>query len=155
MKKEGTLLLSDYAAQIAPTDVLGRSDFSPVLQGLYGEVGGIMTTAKKHVREQSAFPGFRKAAEEEFGDTLWYLAAICRRLDVPLEEVFAEAANHGSAPFTWAGSPGFPGGAGCSDGDGSTGGLSLPLSRRSVSICCTSRLGLVADTGTKPDSAPQ
>jgi len=42
-----------------------------------------------------------------------------------------------------------------SAGAGSTGGLSLPLSRRSVSICCTSRLGLVADTGTKPDSAPQ
>ena len=35
------------------------------------------------------------------------------------------------------------------------GGLSLPLSRRSLSICSTSRLGLVADTGTKPDSAPQ
>jgi len=96
MKKEGTLLLSDYAAQIAATDVLGRSDFNPVLQGLYGEVGGIMAAAKKHVREKSAFPGFRKAAEEEFGDTLWYLAALCRRLDVPLEEVFAEAANHGN-----------------------------------------------------------
>ncbi|MCZ8402226.1 nucleoside triphosphate pyrophosphohydrolase family protein [Achromobacter xylosoxidans] len=96
MKKEGTLLLSDYAAQVAATDVLGQSDFNPVLQGLYGEVGGIMATAKKHVREQSAFPGFRKAAEEEFGDTLWYLAAVCRRVDVPLEEVFSEAANHGN-----------------------------------------------------------
>lgn len=96
MTKEGTLLLSDYAAQVAATDVLGQSDFNPVLQGLYGEVGGIMATAKKHVREQSAFPGFRKAAEEEFGDTLWYLAAVCRRLDVPLEEVFSEAANHGN-----------------------------------------------------------
>lgn len=95
MKKEGTLLLSDYASQVAATDVLGQSDFNPVLQGLYGEVGGIMATAKKHVRERSAFPGFRKAAEEEFGDTLWYLAAVCRRIDVPLEEVFAEASNYG------------------------------------------------------------
>jgi hypothetical protein len=94
MKKEGTLLLSDYASQVAATDVLGPSDFNPVLQGLYGEVGGIMATAKKHVREQSAFPGFRKAAEEEFGDTLWYLAAVCRRIGVPLEDVFSEAANH-------------------------------------------------------------
>ena len=96
MKKEGSLLLSDYAAEIAATDVLNPSDFNPVLQGLYGEVGGIMATVKKHVRDKSAYPGFKKAAEEEFGDTLWYLAAICRRLNIPLDEIFGEAANHGN-----------------------------------------------------------
>ena len=96
MKKEGSLLLSDYAAEIAATDVLNQNDFNPVLQGLYGEVGGIMATAKKSVRERTAYPGFKKAAEEEFGDTLWYLAAICRRLQIPLEEIFSEAANHGN-----------------------------------------------------------
>lgn len=96
MKSEGFLLLSNYAAEIAATDVLNPNDFSPVLQGLYGEVGGIMATAKKSVREGTAYPGFKKAAEEEFGDTLWYLAAICRRLQIPLEEIFAEAANHGN-----------------------------------------------------------
>ena len=96
MKKEGSLLLSEYATEVAATDVLGSTDFNPVLQGLYGEVGGIMSTAKKHVREKSAYPGFRLAAEEEFGDTLWYLAAICRRMQVPLEEIFTEAANHGN-----------------------------------------------------------
>ena len=96
MQKEGSLLLSDYAAEIAATDVLNPTDFSPVLQGLYGEIGGIMATAKKHIREKSAYPGFKKAAEEEFGDTLWYLAALCRRMQIPLEEVFAEAANHGN-----------------------------------------------------------
>ncbi|VEB44215.1 Uncharacterised protein [Chromobacterium violaceum] len=95
MKKEGSLLLSDYAAEIAATDVLNPNDFNPVLQGLYGEVGGIMATAKKNVRERTAYPGFKKAAEEEFGDTLWYLAAICRRLQIPLEDIFVEAANHG------------------------------------------------------------
>lgn len=96
MKNEGSLLLSDYEAEIAATDVLNPNDFNPVLQGLYGEVGGIMTTVKKHVRDKSAYPGFKKAAEEEFGDTLWYLAAICRRLNVPLDEIFGEAANHGN-----------------------------------------------------------
>ncbi|HBO1290825.1 pyrophosphatase [Pseudomonas aeruginosa] len=95
MHKEGSLLLSEYASEVAATDVLSPTDFNPVLQGLYGEVGGIMSTAKKHVREKSAYPGFRRAAEEEFGDTLWYLAAICRRMEIPLEVVFAEAANHG------------------------------------------------------------
>ncbi len=96
MQKEGSLLFSDYAAQIADTDVLSPSDFNPVLQGLYGEVGGIMATVKKHVRDKSAYPGFKRAAEEEFGDTLWYLAAICRRLNVPLDEIFGEAASHGN-----------------------------------------------------------
>lgn len=51
---------------------------------------------QKHVREKSAYHGFRRAAEEEFGDTLWYLAAICRRMQAPLEDIFAEAANHGN-----------------------------------------------------------
>lgn len=96
MKKEGSLLLSDYAAEIAATDVLNPSDFNPVLQGLYGEVGGIMASVKKHVRDKSAYPGFKKVAEEEFGDTLWYLAAICRRLNFPLDEIFGDAANHGN-----------------------------------------------------------
>jgi len=94
MKKVGSILLSDYAADTSSTDVLGSGDLNAVLQGLYGEVGGIMATAKKNVRDGVAYPGYRRAAEEEFGDTLWYLAAICRRVQIPLEEIFAEAANH-------------------------------------------------------------
>lgn len=90
---KGTLLLSDYVDQIADTDVLNPSEIGPTLLGLYGEVGGIMSTAKKHIREQSAYPGFKLAAEEEFGDTLWYLAALCRRLRIPFDELFAEAAG--------------------------------------------------------------
>ena len=90
-----SLLLSEYAAEIAATDVLDPSDVGPILQGLYGEVGGIMSTAKKHIREKSAYPGFRRAAEEEFGDTLWYLAALCRRRNIQLDELVAEAARGG------------------------------------------------------------
>ena len=92
-RNTGSFLLTDYAAQIADTDVLDPSDIGPILQGLYGEVGGIMSTAKKHIREQSAYPGFKRAAEEEFGDTLWYLAALCRRLNIPFDELFVEAAS--------------------------------------------------------------
>jgi MazG C-terminal domain len=95
IQSTGSFLLSDYAREIADTDVLDPSEISPILQGLYGEVGGIMSTAKKHIREKSAYPGFRRAAEEEFGDTLWYLAALCRRLSIPLDELFAEAASGG------------------------------------------------------------
>lgn len=96
MKNEGSLLLTEYEAQIAPTDLISQTELSPIQQGLFGEVGGIMATAKKTIREGSAFPEYRKAAEEEFGDTLWYFAALCRRMAIPLDEVFAEAANHGN-----------------------------------------------------------
>lgn len=95
-KDDGSLLLSVYEQEIAPTDILAFDDLYPVLLGLYGEVGGIMSTVKKHVREKTAFPGYQKAAEEEFGDTLWYLAALCRRLNIPLDEIFTEASEHNS-----------------------------------------------------------
>ena len=86
----GSVPLSDYVTQIEGTDVLSADSLEPVQLGLYGEVGGIMSAAKKHVREGEAFPGFRKAAEEEFGDTLWYFATLCRRLGHSLEEIFTD-----------------------------------------------------------------
>lgn len=90
-----SILLSDYAAGIIETDVLGP-ELSPILQGLFGEVGGVMSTAKKVTREGKAYVGHRRAAEEEFGDTLWYLAALCSRLDVSLEEVCCTAVDEGN-----------------------------------------------------------
>ena len=89
----GSLLLSEYADAVADTDVLDPRDIGPVLQGLYGEVGGIMSAAKKHIREQNAYPGFKRAAEEEFGDTLWYLAALCRRLSISFDDLIADAVS--------------------------------------------------------------
>lgn len=91
----GSILLSEYANAIIGTDVLGN-DFAPVLMGLFGEVGGIMAAAKKHAREGSAFPGFRAAAEEEFGDTLWYFTALCRRIGIPLEAIFEDITADGT-----------------------------------------------------------
>lgn len=91
----GSVPLTDYVAQIEGTDVLNADSLEPVQLGLYGEVGGIMSASKKHVREGEAFPGFRKAAEEEFGDTLWYFAALCRRLGHPLEDIFTDGSANG------------------------------------------------------------
>lgn len=121
----GTLLLADYAAEIKCTDVLDSSDVVPVLQGLYGEVGGIMSTAKKHIREKSAYPGFRRAAEDEFGDTLWYLAALCRRQSISLEEVFAEAATGEQFRTVGAASDTF---------DGTFASIAIPISVDSVDV---------------------
>jgi hypothetical protein len=84
--------LSDYLAVVAKTDKLPR-DVTPVLYGLYGEVGSVMATAKKHIREGAAYPTFRESAREEFGDALWYLAALCRRLDLDLSKLLLDAAE--------------------------------------------------------------
>jgi len=67
--------------------------------GLYGEVGGIMATAKKRVREPHAFPKDQQAAaREEFGDALWYFAAYCRRRGASIESIFADASGHRMIP---------------------------------------------------------
>jgi len=105
----GSIVLAKYAADVLPTDVLPPDDLNRALMGLYGEVGGIMSSAKKHVREGDAYPGFKRAAEEEFGDTLWYFNAVCRRVDASLEQIFAEAANGSSFATTCAASDASPG----------------------------------------------
>jgi NTP pyrophosphatase (non-canonical NTP hydrolase) len=88
-----SILLTDYMRQVEPTDRLPFDDLQPVLLGLFGEVGSIMATAKKFHREQDAYAGYRHAVEEEFGDALWYLTALCRRLNIRLDEILGDAAN--------------------------------------------------------------
>ena len=83
------VLLSEYEQAIAATDRFEDSEVTPILLGLFGEVGSVMSTSKKLHREQAAFTGFRRDVEEELGDTLWYVTALCRRLDVKLSDMFA------------------------------------------------------------------
>ena len=90
---EGTILLRDYMREIKPTDKLPQDNLEPVLMGLFGEVGSIMATAKKHHREKAAYAGYRQAVEEEFGDALWYFTTLCRRLDIGVDTILSEAAD--------------------------------------------------------------
>lgn len=83
-----SVLLRDYEKAILPTDRLPRDDLRPVLFGLFGEVGGVMTTIKKLHREEKAYSGYRTAVIEELGDALWYFATLCRRLEYCLEKIF-------------------------------------------------------------------
>jgi NTP pyrophosphatase (non-canonical NTP hydrolase) len=92
-KPEGTILLREYASEIASTDKLSSNDLQPVLMGLFGEVGSLMATSKKRLRDEDAYTEYYDAVCEEFGDVLWYLGAICRRLKINLEDVFFHASN--------------------------------------------------------------
>jgi len=87
-----SILLSEYMSQVEPTDRLAVGDLHPILLGLFGEVGSIMATAKKFHREKEAYVGYRHAVEEEFGDALWYFTALCRRLDIRMDEILSDAA---------------------------------------------------------------
>jgi hypothetical protein len=64
-----TILLREYASSVEATDRFGKDEVQPIVLGLFGEVGSVMSAVKKHKREGSAFLGFRKVVEEEFGDT--------------------------------------------------------------------------------------
>lgn len=89
----GGMLLQNYARKIEPTDHLYPSELYPIQMGLFGEVGSIMTAAKKLIRESRAYPEYQQAVEEEFGDTLWYLNALCRRLGTSIDTIFSETAD--------------------------------------------------------------
>lgn len=90
---QSSILLREYIEKILPTDKLRQDDLRPVLLGLFGEVGSIMATAKKLHREREAYAGYHHAVEEEFGDALWYFAALCRRLNIDIVEIFSETTN--------------------------------------------------------------
>lgn len=85
------ILLSEYVAGAQATDKFAQTDIQPILLGLFGEIGSVMSAVKKNKREREAFVGYHRAVEEEFGDALWYLAALCHRLGVSLETILADA----------------------------------------------------------------
>lgn len=94
LNKSPNILLSDYENTIASTDRFEESEVTPILLGLFGEVGSVMTTSKKLRREKSAFPGYMRDVEEELGDTLWYVTALSRRLRLSISNLFAEAISN-------------------------------------------------------------
>ena len=93
MPAQSGLSIAEYESSSAETDRLASDALTPVRLGLFGEVGSLMATSKKYHREGEAYAAHRDAVIDEFGDTLWYLAALCRRLGHSLKEVVAEASQ--------------------------------------------------------------
>jgi NTP pyrophosphatase (non-canonical NTP hydrolase) len=89
----GAILLQEYERLIIETDRFSVEDINPIRLGLYGEVGSIMAASKKFRREKKAYPTYKDAVEEEFGDALWYFSALCKRVNIELAGVF-DAAFH-------------------------------------------------------------
>lgn len=89
MDKDLFELLNKFDRVVRETDKMPAHDLSGVLMGLFGEVGSVMATAKKLRREGDVYSEYAKACVEEFGDTLWYLTAVCNRLGVNIADMFA------------------------------------------------------------------
>lgn len=83
--------LKDYQEQILSTDKLPKEKIYPIIMGLYGEVGSLMTTVKKYHREGSTYTKYEDAAIEELGDTIWYFSTLLNRLGYNLDDIFCSS----------------------------------------------------------------
>jgi NTP pyrophosphatase (non-canonical NTP hydrolase) len=91
-------MIQEYLTMVRATDQFPEDDVQPILLGLYGEVGSIMTAVKKLKREARAYSGFRDQVVEELGDAFWYLSALSRRFGIPLEGIVARAFDDSTRP---------------------------------------------------------
>ena len=103
-----TLTLDEYQHAAAQTDIGHESTEPDVpLLGLAGEVGSLIAEFKKKRRPDGvAYTGFEDVVVTELGDILWYLAALARRVGVPLSTV--AHANLEKTRARWLPSDGAP-----------------------------------------------
>lgn len=57
------------------------------LMGLSGETGSLLSAFKKRARDGVAHERFLAVAAEELGDILWYVSAVCSKLNLDFAEV--------------------------------------------------------------------
>ena len=69
-----TYFLRQYELFIEKTDKFSKDEITPILMGLYGEVGSIMATSKKYYREKRHM----LAIEPPSKKNLAMLSGICR-----------------------------------------------------------------------------
>ena len=81
---DGPVGLLAYQRAVAATDQLPAGELEGAMQGLFGEVGSLLTVAKKRRRDAAAYPGYAAAIREECGDVLWYFTALVNRTGLDL-----------------------------------------------------------------------
>lgn len=82
--------LNEYQIRASKTDqypgAKSRAE-SISLFGLIGEIGSVISTFKKRLRDKEAYTGFLSDLREELGDVLWYLANLAYKYDLPLDDI--------------------------------------------------------------------
>lgn len=64
-----------------------------VALGFSGEAGEVANEAKKLLRGDMDFSKLREKLIDEIGDTLWYIARLCKELNVTITEVLLRNRN--------------------------------------------------------------
>lgn len=81
---------ADYQQQASKTAIYPDADVIvyPAL-GLVSEAGEVAGKVKKILRDKNGMfgPDDRLAISDEVGDVLWYIAALCEDLGVPMDTV--------------------------------------------------------------------
>ncbi|CAB3791464.1 pyrophosphatase [Paraburkholderia caffeinilytica] len=76
------MILRDYFERIRPLDKL--HEINAVRLGLFGEVGSVLTTAKKKSREGKLYD-YETAITQELGDVIWYFFRLVDRLNLTVD----------------------------------------------------------------------
>ncbi|MEL7300870.1 MAG: nucleoside triphosphate pyrophosphohydrolase family protein [Pseudomonadota bacterium] len=79
-----------YCNEAQATDRFNDDEIQPILLGLFGEVGGVMSAVKKLQREDKAYIGFRANVIDEMGDAFWYFTALARRFNVSVAQLLSD-----------------------------------------------------------------
>ncbi len=85
-----TLGLNEYQAFTVSSNrvpIEGTDGARFACLGLFGEVGSLLSVAKKNRRDVGAFYTYSDELVEELGDSLWYFTNLSHRLGLTLEEV--------------------------------------------------------------------
>jgi NTP pyrophosphatase (non-canonical NTP hydrolase) len=85
------MTFKDYQDRAVETAIYGAGNaiIYPAL-GLANEAGEVLGKIKKVLRDKGGdfhHLDTRMAIADEIGDVLWYMAALCKDLDIPLESV--------------------------------------------------------------------
>lgn len=85
------MTFKDYQDKAVETAIYGAGNaiIYPAL-GLANEAGEVLGKIKKVLRDKNGdfhHLDTRMAIADEIGDVLWYMAALCKDLDIPLDSV--------------------------------------------------------------------
>ena len=82
--------LTDYQRSATRTDQRPGVDLEAIaiaLLGLAGEAGSVATEYKKQLRDGAAHQAAKIRMREELGDVLWYLADLCEKFGLDMDDV--------------------------------------------------------------------
>lgn len=67
-----------------------EADIQPIVYGLFGEIGSVLSAHKKRKREGKAYAIYESDVVEDLGDAFWYFTALAQSAGVRVEELLEQ-----------------------------------------------------------------